>query len=406
MVILCEELRGDSMFTKEFDEITLADLQTLVDDRISEGRQLEFKRDHYGRKDEDKREFAADVSAFANSYGGYLLVGVDENNGIASNLCGITGPDPDGLVRSVSESIRTSFEPPLVDFRLKWITVESERGVLLIKIARSWNAPHRVVVANSKLFFIRDENGKHSMSVDELRRAFLFASEVEEKIRRFRSDRLEILSNNEGPLAVGDDGDARLVLHVVPRASLTDSIQLSFDSRGTVSWPWPLGRGSGGNSMFSLDGLVCYSGLEGQTDSARAFSTLFRNGISEGVAKVHIGQKDGRRTVSLTDIELYVINGLCQILVEYKTRSVSAPYTVIISLLGMKGAAAPTSEWRGGIAYPYRSDRVMLPELVIDAAATSVAPEIFLRPLFDLLWNAFGQFGSPNYNQLGKYTQL
>lgn len=71
------------MFAKAFDEISLADLQALVDEGIPEGRQLEFKRDHYGRKDDDKREFAADVSAMANAFGGYLLIGIDEKNGIA-----------------------------------------------------------------------------------------------------------------------------------------------------------------------------------------------------------------------------------------------------------------------------------------------------------------------------------
>ena len=51
------------MFAKDFDQLTLADINYLVENRVSEGRQFEFKRDHYGRKDEDKREFAADVRA-------------------------------------------------------------------------------------------------------------------------------------------------------------------------------------------------------------------------------------------------------------------------------------------------------------------------------------------------------
>lgn len=153
------------MFAKAFDEISLADLQALVDEGIPEGRQLEFKRDHYGRKDDDKREFAADVSAMANAFGGYLLIGIDEKNGIASDLCGVTTPDADGLVRAVSEAIRASFEPPLLDMRVKWIAIEAERGVLVIKIARSWSAPHRVTVAKDYRFFIRDENGKHPIEV-------------------------------------------------------------------------------------------------------------------------------------------------------------------------------------------------------------------------------------------------
>ncbi|UXT20433.1 ATP-binding protein [Agrobacterium tumefaciens] len=392
------------MFAKEFDEISLSDLQALVDEGIPEGRQLEFKRDHYGRKDEDRREFAADVSAMANAFGGYLLIGIDEKNGIASDVCGVTAPDPDGLVRAVSESIRASFEPPILEFRVKWIAIEGERGVLMIKAARSWSAPHRVTVAKDHRFFIRDENGKHPMSVEELRRAFLFASEIEERIRRFRAERLEILTNNEGPLAVGTDGDARLIMQVVPRASFTDRISLSFDERGGTKWPWPLGA-SGANPMYSLDGLVAYSGPEERFDSVRAFSTLFRNGIAEAVATVRIGGKDDQRNISLTGVEQGMASGVRQILGEYQRRSIPAPYTVLASLIGVRGVSAPIDEWRGSIAYPHRSDRIMLPELTIDATSAVQAPEIVLKPLFDLMWNAFGQYGSPNYDQSGKYVR-
>ncbi|TIX93089.1 ATP-binding protein [Rhizobium sp. P44RR-XXIV] len=392
------------MFTKEFDEISLTDLQALVDEGIPEGRQLEFKRDHYGRKDDDRREFAADVSAMANALGGYLLIGIDEQNGIASDVCGVTERDPDGLVRAVSEAIRSLFEPPLLDLRIKWIALGAERGALVIKVARSWSAPHRVTVAKDHRFFIRDENGKHPMSVEELRRAFLFASEVEERIRRFRAERLEVLTNNEGPLAVGKEGDGRLILQVVPRASFTDGVQLSFDERGGTMWPWPLGA-SGANPMYSLDGLVSYSGPEERVETVRAFSTLFRNGIAEAVAKIHIGGKDGQRNVSLTGVEEDVISGLRQIFGEYKRRSIPAPYAVLVSLLGVRGVSAPIDEWRGGIAYPHRADRIILPELTLDAAGAVEEPATSLKPLFDLMWNAFGQRGSPNYDQSGRYVQ-
>ncbi|MBB4243656.1 MULTISPECIES: AlbA family DNA-binding domain-containing protein [Rhizobium] len=136
-----EYLESESMFAREFDDIALSDLQALVEEGIPEGRQLEFKRDHYGRKDEDRREFAADVSAMANAVGGYLVIGLDERNGIASDVSGVATPDPDGLVRAVSDTIRTSFEPPILEFRVKWIAIEGERGVLVIKMARSWSAP-------------------------------------------------------------------------------------------------------------------------------------------------------------------------------------------------------------------------------------------------------------------------
>jgi hypothetical protein len=46
---------------------------------------------------------------------------------------------------------------------------------------------------------------------------------------------------------------------------------------------------------------------------------------------------------------------------------------------------------------------MLLPELMIDEALTKVAPATFLHPLFDLMWNGFGQQGSPNYDRDGNY---
>jgi len=387
------------MFGKAFDEVSVADLQALVDARIPEGRRLEFKRDHYGRTDDAKREFAADVSAMANALGGYLLIGIEEENGIASGVVGVDAGNPDALVRGIAESIRASIEPPILGVRVRWIEIDVGRGVLMIQVERSWNAPHRVVVARDNRFFLRDENGKHPMSVTELRRAFLFASEVEERIRSFRSERLQLLIANEGPLAV-NDGGPRLILHVVPQAAFTDNIQLRLDSHGTGIRP--LGA-SGWNSMYSLDGLVSYSGPEERFESVRAFSTLFRNGVIEAVAQVYTGEREGQRQLSLSGIEQDIIPALQHILLELQRLSVPPPYYLMLSLVGVRGLCAPTNEWRGGLSYPHRSDKMLLPELMIDEALAKEALVAFLRPLFDLMWNGFGQYGSPNYDHDGNY---
>ena len=49
------------------------------------------------------------------------------------------------------------------------------------------------------------------------------------------------------------------------------------------------------------------------------------------------------------------------------------------------------------------TDKMLLPELMIDEALTKVAPAVFLRLLFDLMWNGFGQYGSSNYDRDGNY---
>ena len=58
---------------KPIEEIVEADLQYLVTSGISEGREIDFKRDLYGSTDADRKEFLNDVSSFANTAEGHLL---------------------------------------------------------------------------------------------------------------------------------------------------------------------------------------------------------------------------------------------------------------------------------------------------------------------------------------------
>lgn len=48
-----------------------------------------------GTKDEDKREFLADVSSFANTDGGDIIYGLEEEQGVIANIIGLNCPDFD-----------------------------------------------------------------------------------------------------------------------------------------------------------------------------------------------------------------------------------------------------------------------------------------------------------------------
>ena len=50
---------------KPFESITEEDLQTLVDEEISESKTIDYKRDNYGNDDSEKKEFLKDISSFA-----------------------------------------------------------------------------------------------------------------------------------------------------------------------------------------------------------------------------------------------------------------------------------------------------------------------------------------------------
>ncbi|PJN93996.1 ATP-binding protein, partial [Amaricoccus sp. HAR-UPW-R2A-40] len=72
-----------------FDSIQEQDILQLIDNGVREGLLLEYKRDRYGQSDADKKEFLKDISSFANRSGGHLIIGINEQDGIAASISAI-----------------------------------------------------------------------------------------------------------------------------------------------------------------------------------------------------------------------------------------------------------------------------------------------------------------------------
>ena len=60
---------------RNFDDIDDATMQELIRAGASESVHLEFKRESYGKADKHKKELLKDITAFANTLGGHLIIG-------------------------------------------------------------------------------------------------------------------------------------------------------------------------------------------------------------------------------------------------------------------------------------------------------------------------------------------
>jgi predicted HTH transcriptional regulator len=71
-----------------------------------------------GKRHEDPRvAFLAAVSAFANTGGGHLLIGIEATDGVASAIPGIVIPDVDAELLRLSNMLKDSIEPRLPSCR-------------------------------------------------------------------------------------------------------------------------------------------------------------------------------------------------------------------------------------------------------------------------------------------------
>jgi predicted HTH transcriptional regulator len=82
-----------SFFNKPLELLEESDLQTLLDNQVSEGKTIDDKEALHGHSDSDRKEFLYDISSFANASGGHLIFGIKEDGGVPTNICGLNITD-------------------------------------------------------------------------------------------------------------------------------------------------------------------------------------------------------------------------------------------------------------------------------------------------------------------------
>jgi hypothetical protein len=96
-----------SLYSTPISKIAFTDLQELLSDQSVENVRLEFKRDVPG-KDESLKK----LSSFANTYGGYAVIGAEAgNDGRITNLCGVAMQP--GYKQTIIQWCTAGMNPPL-----------------------------------------------------------------------------------------------------------------------------------------------------------------------------------------------------------------------------------------------------------------------------------------------------
>lgn len=214
------------MINKKIEEIKLEDIQLLIDNAVSENKTLEYKSKLNISTDSDKKEFLADISSFANSIGGDIIIGLeeDEENKIPISICGISYTNEDLLIRQIESLIRDSIQPVILNIEFRLLSIENNRGVLIIRIPQSLILPHRIEFKNSGKFFNRNNKGKYPMDVNELRLAFNSGIDLNKRIEDYKMNQYYGLLSNKSNLL--KTNSPIFVVHYIPISAFNNSLQL------------------------------------------------------------------------------------------------------------------------------------------------------------------------------------
>src|ERR1017187_4514082 len=382
------------MIPKEFEAITKADIEALVANGVAEGRTIEYKQQLHGNGDEDKKEFLADVSSFANAGGGDIIFGVADKRdgngkttGIPEKADGLAGVNVDEQIRRLDDMLRSGIDPRIPGYRIRSIDGFATGPVLVIRVPKSWASPHMVTFRGASRFFSRTSAGKYQLDVREIRAAFTASGDLRGKISAFHSERLGKIIANEAPVSL--PAGPKIILHLVPLTILDPIAQIDlgplFDDPNSIS---PLQFFSK-NQRINFDGYLGYSQSTQGTDF-HGYVQVFRSGVFEAVDAELSNHADESKIVHSYDVEKMILDAAKMYFKAAKLLGIPLPLVVMATFTGLKGFDFSSGLQRRTTRRMHNIDRdiLLLPDVMLEDYGTP--PDLLLRPVFDAFWQSAG----------------
>ena len=379
-------------------------LDQFLTDKTCEGPHLDFKRELPAVWNDDaKRELLADATAFANSGGGDLIFGIEEDGEAqAVALVPQTLANLDQEIRRIQDILMTWAEPRLPGVQVHGIPLSgagTDGFAVVVRIPQSWVGPHRV--KTNQHFYIREGRRKRPLDVPEIRSLFLRSDSQARLVRDFRTERLGKILAGEAPHGLVDG--PILVVHIVPTQAALGLVQIdpvpySEQRRLPVIGDYPL------PARLNIDGALAVRSPTAKGDT-HAYSQFFRNGFFESVLVLSQFPDGGPYILPSLAYEEWLFKVLGAFRSELDRLGLNLECAVMISLLHAEevrlGVSVEDQMRSGTHQLPFDRKTLIIPDVVAGAEQT---PQQALRPAFDLMWQAAGFDRSRNFNEAGEWA--
>lgn len=381
------------MVPKAINAIERADIDRLVADAVEEGNQLDFKEALVGATRDERKEFVADVCAFANASGGDLVFGIREDGAGAAHEAVPLLVNADEEVLRLENVIADSVEPKLYGVRFRAVAYE-QGHVLVVRVPRSIRGIHR-----SKLdqhFWVRESRSKRALDLPAVVNRIEGQLGRREKLESFLAERYASILTGRLPVPLRDG--PKMVVHIIPD---TGFVEEAVDV-GPVSdaglFPYPA-RSNGADFRMTFDGPMHHSPIV--DGKIRAYSLVHHSGVIEGCWKVADVDPELVR-IGAETVELHLLRYLNDALPRIiETLSIDLPVTVRSALVGAEGAIFQSENAHIRIDFeeqrlsPIDRPSLVLPDVYLEQWPTDL-PKYF-QSSFDRLWQAAGYKRSYQY---------
>lgn len=392
------------MLPTRFEEIGANDVLRLLELKIVEHRTLEYKEKLASGNREERAEFLSDISSFANASGGDIIFGIAEERDEEGKTTGIPGSiKPLDMENSalecarIEQMIESGIQPRIPLVRVKSINIPEIGPIILIRVKKSWIAPHMVTFSNLSRFFSRNSStGKFQLDVQQIGAAFTLQRGLGERLRSWKADRISKAIAENGPIPMPGP---KLLFQFVSGAALASDDSLLPRKFDPQSW----GRSadaislSGGIRRYNADGYLIAS--ENVRDGLRSYLQVFRDGSLE-YGDSYALDSHGANHIPSQLFEEKLGRTFKSALALLKQLEVSTPIFATICLLEVKGKTMALPERLQRITFSHESDAfdrdvIVCPDVLLDGELQSADASATMLPLVDSIWQAAGRESTP-----------
>lgn len=376
----------------DMKNITKQDLQELIDNKTFENKELEYKDYSFiGGKmtDKHKDKFVKEIAAFANTNGGTIIIGIQEDEKrLPTKLsgAGFGLTEFDNWLSSFRQIVLSRIRPHL--HGVECVPVELDDGdiAVVISVPKSYARPHSFWDGTKNEFFMRVSNGIAYMDIDDLRNEFLFTNGLQDKIRQFHRNRISMILANE---CVGNLGDgAKIVIHIIPEWSFELGNRIDLKKLSNTLFK-PI-SGNERDSRYNADGYCIYAS-DRQSEVIKTYTQVFHNGIIEAVEIRLISKYRSKEVYNWLQTQSIIFSALTGYGNLLDELGVPKPWHIFAAILNGKDYI--TSYGDGVPSYPLERDIINS----LDGICTEDIPiRVALEPVFNSLSNAFG-FSKSDY---------
>ena len=377
---------------KDFEKITIDDIKNLVNNQVAEGLSLDYKVQNYDKTSGGKKELLKDVTAFANSSGGDLIIGVgDDKYNQASFIKGIETTNIAEEVNRLEQIIYNGTEPKLNTFKVKYIKLNNytNKYIIIVRVESSPLFPHMISFQRTNKFYIRKSDKNILLDAYELRNIFLKSENIFENIKNENKKRITKIYSGESIVPI-NDLTPKLLINLIPYSAINNNKNILNFKNIKLNFP---------EQRINFDGILAYKTNQNGIES---YCQLYRNGILEFVSttskifcniKNPFNEKDGEINVILAnknDFENYIV-GKCEYFFNVlKSLNIELPVYLFVSLLDVKGYRI-YYKVDNIVKLTNSVDRDVLELPEVELKYKDVDLKNVLKGTIDLIWNACGE---------------